>query len=133
MQIIFGCRLLLIRGRELEPCGRDIPTMNMLSSTKPTTHAPIGSTQVKMKKKAVGTSRKAELKLPIYLEPPNLLEIGNSMESVVPQRSNSSIRHSPQICKAYVQFVPKTIQQTNVQTVFEVDKKMHQQSHARTS
>jgi hypothetical protein len=83
MQIIFGCGLLLIRGCELEPCGRDIPPVHMLSSTKPTTHAPIGSTQVKMKKNAVGTSRKAELKLPIYLKPPNLLKIGNTMESVI--------------------------------------------------
>jgi len=55
----------------------------MLSSTKPTTHAPIGSTQVKMKKNAVGAIRKAELKLPIYLKPPNLLKIGNTMESAV--------------------------------------------------
>jgi len=36
-----------------------------------------------MKKKAVGTSRKAELKLPIDLKPPNLLKIGNTMESAV--------------------------------------------------
>jgi hypothetical protein len=83
MQIILRRGLLLIRGCELEPRGRDIPPMHMLSSTKPTTHAPIGPAQVKMKKKAVGTSRKAELKLPIYLKPPNLLKIGNTMESAV--------------------------------------------------
>jgi hypothetical protein len=37
-----------------------------------------------MEKKAVGASRKAELKLPIHLKPPNLLKVGNTMESAVP-------------------------------------------------
>jgi hypothetical protein len=37
-----------------------------------------------MEKDTVGASRKAELKLPIHLKPPNLLKIGDTMESAVP-------------------------------------------------
>jgi len=56
----------------------------VLGCTKPTTHAPIGPAQVKMEKKTVGASRKAEFKLPIHLKPPNLLKIGNTVESALP-------------------------------------------------
>lgn len=72
------------RGGQLELHRLDVPSVDVLRVADPAPEPLAGPPQVEPEEEAVGARREAELDLPIYLEPPGLLQVRHRVESAPP-------------------------------------------------